>query len=102
MPCALAVCVYRTPHSRTVPSSDPEARILPSGEKATLHTVLVCPERAHSSRPLATSHSLTVLSLAPEANVLPSGEKATLFPACSERTRSSRPPATSHSLMVKS
>ena len=48
----------------------PEARVLPSGLKATLVTDLWCPVRgAPRGWPVATSHSLTVLSSLPEARV---------------------------------
>jgi hypothetical protein len=69
---------HLTPHNRIVPSADPDASILPSGENATLRTELVCPLSVRSSRPLAVSHNLMVLSPDPEASVLPSGENATL------------------------
>src|SRR5947209_3817561 len=55
----------------------PEARVLPSGLKATDDTPSVCPLRVACSLPVATSHNLIVLSLLADANVLPSGLKAT-------------------------
>ena len=51
-----------TGHRRTVLSDDPEARVRPSGEKATLLTLPPCPLRVAMVLPLATSHRRTVLS----------------------------------------
>ena len=39
-----------TSQRRTVLSEDPEARVLPSGLKATLHTRSVCPSKARRER----------------------------------------------------
>ena len=39
-----------TSQRRTVLSSDPEARVLPSGLKATLDTASVCPSKARRER----------------------------------------------------
>src|SRR5262249_51938346 len=61
---------------RTVPSSLPEARYLPSPEKDREATTSVCPSKRMCSLPVATSHSRILASLPPEASVLLSGEKA--------------------------
>ena len=66
-----------TSQSLMVLSALPEASTVPSGEKVTELTKLVCPLRVRISRPLATSQSLMVLSELPEASTVPSGEKAT-------------------------
>ena len=66
-----------TSHSLTVPSLDADARVLPSGEKATELTQDVCPKSVPVLDPVATSHSLTVPSRDADATVLLSGEKAT-------------------------
>src|SRR5262245_59470333 len=52
-----------------------EARVLPSGLKATEVTQSVCPLSVARSWPLAASHNLIVWSSLPEATVLPSGLK---------------------------
>ena len=64
----------------TLLSALPEARVLPSGLKATLlHRARVPGERlAQAAGGVATSHRMMVLSPLPEARVLPSGLKATL------------------------
>src|SRR5437762_3500941 len=66
-------------------SALPEARVLPSGLKATLFTLSLWPMRGEpicvGEAGLATSHRITVLSTLPEANILALaiGLKATLF-----------------------
>jgi hypothetical protein len=45
----IGVSVYRS-QIRTVVSPDPDARDLPSGEKATLSTASVCPSRVLLAR----------------------------------------------------
>ncbi len=97
---ARAVCPSRrvrsfavaTSQRRTVRSSLTDARVLPSGAKATRGT-LPCPTSVAESFPVATSQSLIVLSQLPEASVLPSGEKTTeLTPClCPSSVRSSVP-----------
>ena len=64
-------------HSLTVLSSDADASVLPSGEKATALTAYKWPSSVYSTAPDPASHSLTVLSHDADASVLPSGEKAT-------------------------
>ena len=67
-----------TSHSRTVPSSPPLARVLPSGLNATAMTEPVWPVSGLPiCRRVATSHSRTVPSSPPLARVLPSGLNAT-------------------------
>ena len=67
-----------TSHNRTVPSSPPLARVLPSGLNATDKTWPVWPVRGSPAGwPVATSHSRTVPSSLPLARVLPSGLNAT-------------------------
>lgn len=51
---------YFTLQRSTVLQVLPEARVLPSGEKATLFTSARSPLRVRSSCPLTTSHSFTV------------------------------------------
>jgi hypothetical protein len=55
----------------------PDARVRPSGLKATELIQRVCPVRIRSSQPVATSQSWTVPSAPPDARVRPSGLKAT-------------------------
>lgn len=69
---------YRTPQRRTVPSSDPDASLLPSGEKETLTTAPVCPLKVRKLRAVATFHNLIVSSADPDASRLPSDEKEIL------------------------
>jgi len=64
-------------HSLIVPSSLPDASVLPSGLNATEWTLPVCPLWVTRSLPVATFHSLIVLSPLPDASVLPSGLNAT-------------------------
>src|SRR4051812_12154507 len=61
-----------------------EARVLPSGVKATERTQSWCPSRVAASCRVARSQSLTVLSALAEARIFPSGEKANdqMPPAC--------------------
>jgi hypothetical protein len=73
-PCYLS----GTCHNRTVPSSELEAIVLPSGEKVTLFTLSVCPFTARSNAPSATHHQRMPYDALPAANIFPSGEKATL------------------------
>ena len=60
---------------RTVPSLLPLARRVPSSEKATAKTMLVCPVRVLSDAPVAASQIRIVLS--PIASHVPSGENTT-------------------------
>ncbi len=70
----------------------PEARVLPSGLKATEVTSPACDKSVAVYLPLATSQSLTAKSLPPEAKVLPSGLNAT------DTTDSVCPPSVSRNL----
>lgn len=70
-------CPVATSQSLIVPSTLPEARILPSGENATVTTESECPVRMRSTRPLITSQSITLRSELPEASVRPSGVNLT-------------------------
>ena len=63
--------------SRTVLSSEADASVLPSGEKATAVTQPLWPVSVCWWVPVAGSQSRTVLSTEADASVLPSGEKAT-------------------------
>mmetsp|Transcript_68169 Transcript_68169/g.134629 ORF Transcript_68169/g.134629 Transcript_68169/m.134629 type:complete len:91 (+) Transcript_68169:502-774(+) len=56
--------------SFTMPSSEPEASFLPSGDQSTLTTPAVCPANAATQRPIVASHSRTVPSKPPEASQL--------------------------------
>ncbi len=60
--------VYGMPHTRTLPSSLPEASWVPSGDQDTLNTTPVCPSRVRSRLPVAAAHTCTVLSALPEAS----------------------------------
>ena len=72
------VCLVATFHSLTVPSPEPDARVLLLGENATEVTKSVCPVSVAIVCLATTSHSVTVLSPAPaDARVVPSGENAT-------------------------
>src|SRR5262245_47770743 len=72
-------CPVTGSQSFTVPSSDPEASILLSGENATHHRPPRCPRRESRSCPFAVFHTFTVLSCLreAEASIVPSGESAT-------------------------
>ena len=87
-----------------MPSFDPDANVLPSGEKATLNTPLVFPFRVRKVRPLVTSHRITVLSHDPDARVFPSGENVTviILSECPDRVFRGCPLATSHKVIVLS
>ena len=63
---------------RTELSAEPDASVAPSGENATLQTVLVWPARWASCVREATLQRRTELSQEPDASVAPSGENATL------------------------
>jgi hypothetical protein len=64
--------------SRTVPSPEPEAASLPSGENAIELTQPEWPlSGSPCGAPVAASQSRTVPSLEPDATSLPSGENAT-------------------------
>src|SRR6478672_12377659 len=66
-------------HSLMVLSLLAEAKVLPSGLKATLQTEFLCPVRVAMDFWGCRFHSLMVLSKLAEANVKPSGLKATLL-----------------------
>ena len=70
--------------SRTIPSSPADARIVPSGEKATARTVEACPVSVPRSIASPTLQIRTVLSYPHDAMVWPSGEIATALirPEC--------------------
>ena len=85
-----------------MPSHDPEAKRVPSGENDTALPAAPWPRVAIRSR-VAMSHSLTVPSHNPEAKRVPSGENDTAltaapWPRVAIRSRV----ATSHSLTVLS
>src|SRR5438128_5641752 len=84
---------YLTFHIFIVLSYEPEARVCPSGENATLYTSPLCPVRVRITDPSDTLHSFIVLSPEPEARVCPSGENATLYtsPLCPVRVRITDP-----------
>ena len=67
---------FRKSQISTVESELPDARSLPSGEKATEETASLCPERQAISVPDNASSKRTVLSQHPAASVFPSDEKA--------------------------
>ena len=56
-----------------MPSSDPEARVVPVGRKRLLERILLCPSRVTTSVFVAISHSLICPDPA-EARTVPSGE----------------------------
>src|SRR3989304_5037522 len=70
----------RKPHSRSVPSYDPEARSRLSGEKARLTTAVGCPSSIRIKAPLSVSQSwIAVFSYPPpDARMVPSGLYARL------------------------
>ena len=77
-PVAVVAPPVATSHNRTVPSSLPVARVLPSGLNATDQTAPACAVRGLPIwRWVATSHNRTVPSSLPVARVLPSGLNAT-------------------------
>lgn len=63
--------------SCTVLSQDPEARRVPSGEKATALTYPEWPPNIAVQFPVIVSQSRTVWSSDPEASWVPSGENIT-------------------------
>jgi hypothetical protein len=63
--------------SLTVISSDPDARVWPSGENATAQTIFEWPMSVQRVTPVVESQSLIILSSDPDARVSPSGENAT-------------------------
>src|SRR5512135_2323647 len=69
-------CPLSTSHKRAVLSQLPVARVLPSGEKATLATPSVWPLKVRIGSQVSAFHRRAVLSTLAEATVLPSGEKA--------------------------
>ena len=74
---ATFVVTAETSHSRVVPSVLALATVLPSGEKATLFTLLTCPAKLAMSLRLGKCQSLTSQRSVPTIH-WPSGEKATL------------------------
>src|SRR5512146_662976 len=62
---------------RTVLSSDPDARNMPSGEKATLITWSACPASVRIALPVSASQSTTEPFLYPLATRSPDGLHAT-------------------------
>ena len=72
-------CPVATFHNLTVPSVDAVASVLPSGEKETFQTYLLCPWKRWISFPLATSQSMIMPSKEQEAIFFPSGKKTTLL-----------------------
>ena len=74
-PCCI-VAMHRIEsmsHSLTVPSSEPETSVRPSGANSTASTSLSCPAAVAMQRPEARSHSLIVRSLLQEATSFPAG-----------------------------
>ena len=59
-------------HSLAVPSSDPVAKVRPSGPTATERTAAVWPRRAARHWREATSHTLAILSSEPVMSAVPS------------------------------
>jgi len=59
-------------------SCAPEARILPSGLKATRMTVSECARRVCTGTPVSAFQTMMSLSAPPEARVFPSGAKSTV------------------------
>ena len=91
-----------TSHSSTVPSTEPDAIFVPSGENATARTQPVCPENEAICFCVATSHISTLSSQDPEASFMLSGENATeklADPSPSVSVVKYWPVPTSHNLM---
>src|SRR5262245_51406228 len=90
-------------HSLTVPSAPAEARVLPSGEKASDITMCSCPRSVATSSPVVTSHSLTSALVAgcvggcPGRNVGRTGSSPTASVLLSEENASERTPRPSKS-----
>src|SRR5262249_39794237 len=76
----LRYAAYRLPRG-DVPNIQREitrvANRLPSGEKATEQTSLICFPIVSDSSPVFTAHNFAASSSPPVTSVLPSGEKAT-------------------------
>jgi len=75
--CIISAKIKQTPkvqcdsgQSFTMPSSEAEASLLPSGDQSTLTTQAVCPANAAMHRPIVASHSRTVPSKPPDASQL--------------------------------
>ena len=60
-----------------MPSEEPEASIVPSGENATDRTHPVCPSREAIFSLVSGFHSRTPPDADPETSVFPSGENTT-------------------------
>ena len=75
---AVSLRAVATSQSVTLVSEEPDASVVPSGLKLTLHTAPVSPVRVCSFRPVAACHTITVSSREPEASMSPSGLKLTL------------------------
>ena len=56
-------------------SSEPLNAILPSGEKLTLQTQLLCPDSVRSNSPVEIFHTFNVLSAEPLNAILPSRQR---------------------------
>src|SRR5262249_15473688 len=73
-------------HSRKIRSSPADAKVVPSGENATLHTVSAWPPRFRKSFPSDTrqirNSGSEMITWAPEASRSPSGENATHLTHC--------------------
>src|SRR5262245_12803064 len=82
----------------------PAAKVLPSGENATLLIFTVRPLRVSSSWLVTISHNFIALSELPVASLLPSGENTTEVsnPLCPSMAANSRPVARSHNFTVPS
>ena len=99
----MAALVFEaTSHILTVPSSEPEASMVPLEEKATDKTLPVCPSKVAIFVSDFTSHNST-FSPVPEARVVPSGEKATeKMGSCDSRVANLLQVDFSHSSIVPS
>src|SRR5262249_30634668 len=82
---------------RTVWSSLPETRVLPSRDRTRQDTVFECPFHWRTSRPVATSHKRIDRALLPQATRRPSGKKTTELTqsSCPRNAWTSWPVATS-------
>ena len=73
----LLTSIDSTSHRFNELREQPDATVLPSGEKATDNTEFECPVKVPLIFIVSASHTFTVASKLPDTIVLPSGEKAT-------------------------
>ena len=90
-----------TSHSRSVPSSLPEAKTRPSGEKVIVDTLLSCPVKRMTILPVARLHTRIAFSKSGQAKYFPFGEREMATGMSPTRlSKPSRPLTVNNSLSV--